>query len=297
MHDRPPTQDLTLLATGVLCASTAPPLIAATAAPALAIAFWRTGAAAVVLAPLAFAHARGRDWHAPRRALWLSLLAGAALAAHFGTFIPSLGYTSVASATALVCSQAVWAGLLGRLLGERLPRRAWVGTAVCLAGVLLVTGVDVSLSARALGGDLLALLGGMFGGAYIVCGGFVRRDLSTSAYTLICYGACGVLLLIVCLAFGQALSGYATDDWVRIAALTVFGQLFGHSIFNFVLRSISPTLVSLTTLFTVPLAAIIAAIALGQTPPAAAVPALALLLAGTAIVISARERAPQSAAS
>ena len=39
----------------------------------------------------------------------------------------------------------------------------------------------------------------------------------------------------------------------------------------------------------------IAAIALGQTPPAAAVPALALLLAGTALVISARERAPAEA--
>jgi hypothetical protein len=44
--------------------------------------------------------------------------------------------------------------------------------------------------------------------------------------------------------------------------------------------------------FTVPLAAVIAAAALGQTPPAAAVPALGLLLAGTALVITARERAP-----
>ena len=82
---------------------------------------------------------------------------------------------------------------------------------------------------------------------------------------------------------------------MRIAAITVFGQLLGHSLFNFVLRSISPTIVSLATLFTVPLAAIIAAIALGQTPPAAAIPAMLLLVAGTAIVISARERAPAEA--
>ncbi len=40
-----------------------------------------------------------------------------------------------------------------------------------------------------------------------------------------------------------------------------------------------------------PLAAIIAAVALGETPPVAAVPAMALLLAGTALVISARARA------
>src|SRR5262249_5710524 len=160
-----------------------------------------------------------------------------------GTFVPSLSYTSVASAAALVCSQAVWAALLSHLLGERMPRRAWVGTAICFAGVLLITGVDVSLSGRALLGDLLALLGGVFGGVYIVRGGFVRRDLSTLAYTQVCYGVCGALLLVACLVGGQALGGYSGEDWVRLAALTVLGQLLGHSLFNFVLRSISPTII------------------------------------------------------
>jgi drug/metabolite transporter (DMT)-like permease len=285
MEQRPPTRDLALLAVGVLCASTSPPLIAATAAPALAIAFWRTGAATLLLLPAALAR---RD--VPRTVPRLALLAGAALAAHFACFVPSLSYTSVASSAALVCSQAVWAGLLSRALGERLGRGAWAGTAICLTGVLLVTGVDVSLSGRALAGDVLALLAGMFGGVYIVTGGIARRELSTLAYTLACYGTAGALLLAVCVIGGVPLAGYAADDWLRIAALTVLGQLLGHSLFNLVLRSTSPTLVSLATLFTVPLAAIIAALALGQSPPAAAVPALALLLLGSSLVISATAR-------
>jgi drug/metabolite transporter (DMT)-like permease len=284
MHDR---GDYVLLAFAVLCASCSAPLIAATAAPGLAIAFWRTGAAAVVIGPVAFA----RREVFTRRGVLLGLLAGVALAAHFGTFIPSLEYTSVASASALVCSQAVWAGVFGRLLGERLPRRAWIGTATCLAGVLLVTGVDASLDARALGGDVLALAGGMFGGVYIVTGGFARRELSTVAYTSLCYGVCGLLLLVVCLITGSALTGYPAADWARIAALTVTGQLLGHSLMNLVLRSISPTIVSLATLFTVPGATLIAAATIGESPPVETVPAVALLLAGTAIVISARERA------
>jgi drug/metabolite transporter (DMT)-like permease len=292
-HDRlarlaPPREDVPLLALGVLCASTAPALIAATAAPALGIAFWRTGLGTLVVAPVALLRSRAEVRAVPRRILWLAALAGAMLAAHFATFVPSLGLTSVASASALVCSQAVWAGLFGALLGERLPRRAWIGTAVCFAGVLTVTGVDVSLSARALGGDVLALLGGMFGGAYIVAGGRVRGHLSTSPYTAICYGVAAALLLAACLVGGQALGGYASDDWARILALTVFAQLLGHSVFNFVLRGTSPTVVSLVTLFTVPIAAVIAAVALGQTPPLAALPALGLLLAGTALVIGAR---------
>ncbi|HWT23179.1 MAG TPA: EamA family transporter, partial [Solirubrobacteraceae bacterium] len=176
-----------------------------------------------------------------------------------------------------------------------LPGRAWAGTAIALAGVLVVTGVDVSLSARALAGDALALLGGVFGGAYIVAGGRVRRGLSTTAYTALCYSTCAVLLLAVCLVGDQALGGYAAADWARIVALTVLAQLIGHSLFNHVLRSTGATVVSLATLFTVPLSAIIAAIALAQTPPAAAIPALGLVLAGTALVITAGERAPAPA--
>src|SRR4029079_11886792 len=129
--------------------------------------------------------------------------------------------------------------------------------------------------ARALGGDVLALAGGVFGGAYIVTGGFARRELSTIAYTSLCYGVCGALLLVVCLLTGNALIGYSTADWVRIATLTVTGQTLGHPPMNLATRAMRPTIVSLATLFTVPGAALIAAVALGEHPPAETVPAVA----------------------
>jgi drug/metabolite transporter (DMT)-like permease len=287
---RPPAGDLALLGLGVLGAATAGPLIAATVtAPALAIAFWRNGLAALVLLPSSL-RARHELRRVGARTLGLAALGGVLLAAHFGTFMPSLRYTSVASAAALVCSQVVFAALFGRLLGERLPARAWLGTVLALVGVLLVTGVDVSLSARALVGDLLALVGGAFAGGYLVVGGRVRRHLSTTLYTVVCYGVCALLLLVVCLASGQDLGGYEGHDWLRIAALTVFAQLLGHSLFNLVLRSMTATSVSLATLFHVPLAAVIAALLLGQQPPLAAIPAVVLLLVGAGLVMSARTR-------
>ena len=282
--------DLVLLAAGVLCASAAGPLIAASSAPALAIAFWRNALAALVILPHAATYCRTELRRTPGRSVGLALLAGVLLAAHFGTFVPSLRYTSVASAAALVCSQTVWAGLFARLLGERLPARAWLGTGLAFAGVLLVTGVDVTLSLRALTGDVLALLGGLFGGAYIVVGAHVRRQLSTSAYTAVCYSTAALALLAVCVVAGIPLTGYAPADWVRIVALTVLAQLLGHSIFNLVLRSTSPTLVSVATLFTVPTAGVLAALLLGQTPPLASVPAFVLLLLGTAVVLSSQQR-------
>ncbi len=280
--------DALALTIAVLSTSTAGPLIAATTAPALAIAFWRNGLAAALLLVPALFRCRRELRGMSVRVLGGSLLAGTFLAAHFATFTPSLRFTSVASAAALVCSSAVWAAIFSRFLGERLSLRAWMGVGVALGGVLLLTGLDLSVTPRALLGDLLALLGGMFGGAYVVAGGRCRRHLSTTSYTLLCYGSAAGILLLVCVLTGQPLTGYAPADWVRIIALAVVAQLLGHSLFNLALRSTSATLVSLVTLFTVPLAAVIAALALGQLPPLATLPALALLLVGVGLVVTAQ---------
>ena len=287
---RPAGSDLALLTVGVLGVSTSGPLIAATVAPALAIAFWRNALATAVMLPYALLRGRADLGGLRGRELRLTLAAGALLAAHFATWVPSLGYTSVASSTALVCMQAVWAALFARLAGERLPARAWLGMALALLGVLLVTGVDATLSPRTLVGDVLALVGGIFSGAYVVLGAQVRRRVSTTAYTTVCYATCALLLLAACALSGQALSGYPGGAWVRILALTVLAQLLGHSVFNLVLRTTSPTVVSVAILFEVPGAALIAALALRQQPPLAALPALALLLAGIAVVVRSREQ-------
>ena len=80
----------------------------------------------------------------------------------------------------------------------------------------------------------------------------------------------------------------------ELLALTLGAQLLGHSLFNLVLRTTSATVVSLVLLLEVPGAALIAALALGQTPPLAALPAAVLLLVGLGIVISSAERRSRS---
>ncbi len=275
------------MAVGVLGVSTSGPLIAATVAPALAIAFWRNGMASGVLVPYALATHRQELLRLPRRTAMLAVGAGALLALHFAVWIPSLRYTSVASSTALVCMQAVWATVFSRLTGDAVSGRAWVGLAVAVTGVLVLTGVDVSLSGDALLGNGLALLGGVFSGAYVVVGGRVRRTMSTTAYTSVCYAVCALLLLVVCLVSGSALWGYAGWDWARLVVLTLAAQLLGHSLFNTVLSRVSPTVVSLAILLEVPGAALLAGLFLDQVPPLAAVPALAMILLGIALVIRA----------
>jgi len=287
----PPTRELALLAVAISAVSTSAPIIASTAAPTLAIAFWRNGMASIVLLPVALIRARTELRTLARREWLLCLGAGGFLAAHFATWVPSVRLTSVASATALVATQPVWAALLARVAGRRVSAGIWLGILVSVSGAALLTGVDFSLSGRALLGDLLAIVGGALAAAYVTVGAAVRVRVSTTAYTFVCYGSCSALLLLVCLLGRQQLAGYDPPTWLRLAALTIGAQLLGHSLVNVVLRTISPTVVSLAILFEVPGAGIIAAVWLGQLPARSALPGLVLLLAGVGLVIRAGARA------
>jgi drug/metabolite transporter (DMT)-like permease len=283
---RPPRADLLLMGIGVLAVSTSGPLMAAIAAPALAVALWRNVLALVAIWPAALATRRTELAGLSRREVRWAVGAGVLLALHFATWVPSLRYTSVASATAIVATQPVWVALLARAMGHDVPRRAWLGIAISLVAVVVLTGVDFSLDAEALVGDLLALLGGMFAALYTVAGAEVRRTVSTTSYTALCYSTAALALLVGCLVGGVQLGGFSGTTWLQLLALTAGAQLLGHSVFNLVLRTTSATVVSLVLLLEVPGAALIAAAALGQTPPVQAVPAALLLLVGLGIVIS-----------
>ncbi len=289
---RPARSDLTLMAIAVLAISTSGPLIAATAAPALAIAFWRNAFGTLAIGPYALLRHQGELRGLTRRELRLAMVSGLLLALHFATWVPSLMLTSVASSTALVAMQPVWAALIARATGHPVPRQAWVGMAIAFAGVLVITGVDVTLSGRAVVGDALALVGGMFSAAYVTVGAQVRRTVSTTTYTLLCYGSCALLLVAACVVGRQPVTGFPADVWVKLVALTLGAQLLGHSLFNIVLKRVSPMLLSLLILFEMPGAAVIAALWLGQLPPWGVLPAAALVLIGVAVVIRAEPGAP-----
>ncbi|MFD7580437.1 DMT family transporter [Kitasatospora sp. NPDC059817] len=279
-----PTADLLLLAVSIAGISLSGPLISATAAPALAIAFWRNVMSVGVLGPYALLRHRAELRGIGRRALLLAIAAGVLLAVHFALWMPSLRMTSVASATALVTTTPLWTILLMRLLGVRAPRMVWLGTGVAFAGVLVLTGVDLSLSPRALLGDALALGAGLAAAGYMLLGAEVRKTVSTTAYTLVCYATTAVGLLAICLVAGTPLAGWPAGVWWQIVLLMVAAQLLGHSLSNRVVRSLGPSITSTAILLETPGAALIAALWLGQWPPVAAYPAVVLILVGLVLV-------------
>jgi drug/metabolite transporter (DMT)-like permease len=284
-RERPSWLTGAALAVAVLAVSTSAPLIAFMAAPALAVAFWRNGLAFAALTPIAAGPRRAELATLRSRTGLFAVLAGVALALHFGTWMPSVQLGSVATATALVATQPVWQGLIAAVQGRRPSTAGWVGIGLAVAGTAWATGLDVGVSARAVLADVLALMGAIAAAIYTAFGERARSRLSTTTYTWVCYGTCATILLVVCLAAGVDLHGYDGRTWAAILALVVGAQLLGHSMFSYALQRTSATKVSVLILLEVPGAALLAWVWLGQTPRLVALPGLALLMLGVAVVV------------
>jgi drug/metabolite transporter (DMT)-like permease len=281
--DRRRATDALLLVTAIAAVSTSAPLVREAAAPALTISFWRTALGATATAPFALRE-RAKLSTRERR---LVLAAGVVLAGHFATWISSLSYTSVASAVTLVSTQPVWAAVFSR---QAVHRRVWTGIAVAMVGTVAIAGVDLSISGRAVFGDVLALIGGVLAGLYVTIGAEVRQSVSTATYTTGCYGVAAVALLGAALVGRVDVVPQSAETWGWILAITIGPQLLGHSLINAVLQRLDAVLVSVSILFEIVGASLLAWWWFGESPPAALYPAAALLLIGVLLVISGSRR-------
>jgi drug/metabolite transporter (DMT)-like permease len=292
---RPPAPDVVRLGVAVVFISLSGPMIAATAAPVLAIAFWRCLIGSGITGVWVIARRWSSLGALTRREIRLTVIAGVFLGLHFATWIPSLTLTTIAASTALVATQPIWAALIARATGVRISSRVWIGIAIAFSGVIVLTGVDLSVDPAHLWGDALALVGAVFSAAYVSVAERVRKTVDTSTMTFVLYAVSAVTILPLVFIFGQELVGFDAQAWALILAVTLGAQLLGHSMMTRVLSSTSATVVSLAILFEMPGATLVAAIWLGQVPPLALLPAAALILAGLVIVIKAADRGPAAA--
>lgn len=276
--------DLLRLTIGIIGIGTSGPLIALGVMAVPVAIFWRNLGGSLITLP--FAIAKG-EWRRLSKTSWgWSILAGVFLALHFICFFYSMRLTSVASGTALTAIQPIFAALWLRYKGRRVDYRVWLGMVISMIGVLIITGVDRSLSTQSLAGDLIALLGGALSAAYVIAGSHVQKVVSTTTYTSICYLVCALTCLLFVIPSGASLVDYPKFEWLLILGLVVGAQLLGHTMFNQVLVRVNPAVVSLIVFFEVPVGALLAVWWLDQVPPAGIIPGIALLIFGSGLVAS-----------
>lgn len=284
-HTKLPTgRDIPLLILGLVGIGTSGPIIAKSQIPVPSLIFLRNLIGGLIIIPFA---TRRREWQSADQinALRWSVLSGAFLAAHFLCFFGAMRLTSVATGTAIAATQPIFAALFVKLKGGHIPKRSFGGMIIAFLSVILITGIDLNLSIRSFQGDLLALIGGVFGAAYMLIGAKVQKTISTASFTSVCYISCAITSLPVVILTNSQLIGFPSYEVGLLIALIIGAQLLGHTMFNASLKRVSPVVVSLIVFFEVPVSAFFALIWLGQQPPIGTIPGIIGLLIGCGIFV------------
>lgn len=259
--------------------------------PALIIAFYRMAITTVLLLPPALAFKRKEIAAFALRDLGLLALGGLCLAIHFAAWVASLKYVPIATSVVLVNSHPVFVVIASYVfLGERPSRRSILGTATGLAGMAVISGHAFTGAFSglqlALKGDGLALIGALAVVGYFIVGRTARARISLLGYVTPVYAACSVFLFTFVIVSGDALAGYSANTWAYLAALAVMPTILGHTLFNWSIKHVRPTAISLSFLAEPVVASLLALMFFGQRPPLATFIGGPLVLAGVYLTTS-----------
>lgn len=281
------------LAIGILSASTSAILIrlAFQASNVQGVGFSLVLAASrLILASLVLlpTWGRSRQISVQGNAHYYSIAAGVFLALHFASWITSLTYTSIAASTALVNTNPIWVALISWLwLGER-------PTLISTGGILLTLlgGVWVGLGGNSFEtagshpalGNALAVLGALAVSLYFLLGREAQqRGLKIGSHVVITYATAALVLLPLPLLFGVSYFGYPAEVYGYILLLAIFPQLIGHTSFNWAVRWISPTLVTLVILAEPVGSSLLGFIVFRENPGLAVLLGAVIIIVGVAI--------------
>jgi drug/metabolite transporter (DMT)-like permease len=301
--DTPRLHPYLVLGLGLLAASAASIFIRyaqEAGAPSLVIAAYRLSLAALVLLPVMVWRHRTEIRRLTAREWAAVAVAGVFLGLHFGTWITSLAYTTVANSVVLVSTAPLFAALIaGLVLREKLGRMVWPGLGLALLGSGAVALSDVChvesgcppvsdfLRGEGLFGDGLALVGGAAMAVYLSVGRGLRAGMPLLVYIGLTYGAAAITLLLGLAASGQVFSPpLPALPWIVLLAL--IPQLIGHSSLNWALKYLPATFVAVTVLGEPIGSAALAGMLFGEIPTPLKLLGGALILLG--ILIASQRR-------
>jgi drug/metabolite transporter (DMT)-like permease len=180
------------------------------------------------------------------------------------------------------------------LLGEHIGRRATVGMAVAIAGLLVVIGPGRATGGARLTGDLLFLGSAGFWAVYNILvrvAGHRFNAISATLYAMLA-GAAFLLPLAAISADLPALSAASGRAWVSIGYLVVFGSILAFVILQVGVARIGAARASAFTLL-VPLFGVgLSVIFLGERPSLLAIAGGVVVLAGLWLIQTDRGAPP-----
>ncbi len=249
MSNKPIVNPYLAVLVGVFAVSFSALFVRLTTAPALMIATYRLLFTFLILAPYTLFRHRSDLVTATWRQRGLAAASGACLALHLVTWFISLSYTSVASSVVLVTTQPVFV-VIGSWIffREKVSRLAMMGGALALLGSVIIGAADFKIGREALWGDMLALAAAVLVSGYLLIGRRMRGGVSLPAYTFYTYGSSALILIIASVASRTPFAPYPLRDWILFMALALVCTVIGHTIFNWVLKYVQASVVSVSVL-------------------------------------------------
>ncbi|MGG1660035.1 DMT family transporter [Brevibacillus sp. NRS-1366] len=236
---------------GVFALSTSAIFVKLADAPTTITAFYRMFFATVMLLPFLLANKKNRkELSLLSKNQWgLGLLSGVFLAAHYVLWFESLNYTSVASSTVIVTLQPLFSMAGGYFLfKERFSKGALMGCLVAIAGSIVIGWQDFQISGQALFGDILAFIAAGVITAYFFIGQHVRKKLSLVPYSVIGYGSSTLFLGVFAISQQTPFFDYSVQTWWSFIGLAFVATILGQTIFNWLLKWLSTSLISMSIL-------------------------------------------------
>lgn len=233
---------------GVFALSTSAIFVKLADASSSITAFYRLFFAALILSPFLFFDKKNRHelLSLSKRQWVFGLLSGLFLAIHYVLWFESLNYTSVASSTVIVTLQPLFSMSGGYFLfKERFSKGSILGCFIAIIGCFIIGWGDFQVSNQALFGDLLAFIAAGIITAYFFIGQYLRKDLSLVPYSIIGYASSAFFLAIYACNQQVPFVHYSLQTWWSFIGLAFIATIFGQTIFNWLLKWLSVSVVSM----------------------------------------------------
>ncbi len=234
----------------VISVSFAAIFILSSDAPPLSIAFYRLLFTTLLLLPVVILRKKSREHFASLSFKSIAYIfgVGVVLALHFAFWISSLYKTSVASSVILVTAHPIMVAPISHyLFKEKVNALQVGGILISILGLIILVTGNYGIEKSTFEGNLLAILGGAAAGIYILSGRRIRRKVDAIPYAFMVYAMASLVLLILCLLFSSPLA-VGGRNYEIIFLMALVSGIFGHTLYNWVLKYVPAYLVSVSFL-------------------------------------------------
>jgi drug/metabolite transporter (DMT)-like permease len=236
----------------------------------LAIAFYRLLFTTLLLLPFVLVKRGQEIRNLGGKNIGLMLGIGLVLSFHFSMWITSLGLTSVASSVILVTAHPILVGTVSHFfMKDKLSKLNFIGIFVAITGVIVLTLGDFTggpLTGSKTLGNILAFLGGICAGIYILGGRKMRRSVSIVTYAFLVYLFCTIFLFIQCLATSTQIFPLPANEYYLFLLMALVPGILGHTLYNWSLKYVTATVVSVSLLGEPIGSSILAVLLLNEVP-------------------------------